>query len=186
MRTPRRLTLWVMTCCTLTWGQSASPSNTRLSPNFSGTWKLNVQRSGPILPRGLTGLVLIIDHREPSVVRISRELITGKTNVTSVFGEDPPSIIDGEEHVTNAGRGKSVRMTVHWSGNVLVTHEVITKDGTDFVSDTRATLSKDGTVLTISEHYSEPGLERIRDWIFEKRVEAKKLVGIDPIFCQLY
>jgi hypothetical protein len=40
---------------------------------------------------------------------------------------------------------------------------------TDFVSDARATLSKDGRVLTMAEHYSEPGLERIRDWIFEKQ-----------------
>lgn len=111
----------------------------------------------------------MIDHREPSVVRISRELITGKTKVRSVFGEDPPSIIDGEEHLTQAGLGKSIRMTVQWSGNVLVTHEVITKDGTDFISDTRTTLSKDGRVLRIAEHYSEPGLERIRDWIFEKQ-----------------
>ena len=71
--------------------------------------------------------------------------------------------------MTNAGLGKSVRMTVQWSGNVLVTHEVITKDGTDFISDTRATLSKDGRVLTIAEHYREPGLKRIRDWVFEKQ-----------------
>lgn len=55
------------------------------------------------------------------------------------------------------------------SGNVLVTHEVITKDGTDFISDTRATLSKAGRVLTIAEHYREPGLERIRDLVFEKQ-----------------
>jgi hypothetical protein len=48
----------------------------------------------------------MIDHREPSVVRVSRELITGKTNVRAVFGEDPPSIIDGEEHWV-----KALRMT---------------------------------------------------------------------------
>jgi len=143
VKRPRALlAIAVVTALPLAPASSAQDSASK--PNFSGTWKLNVKRSGPILPRGLTGLVLTIDHREPSIVRISRELITGKTNVRSVFGEDPPSIIDGEEHVTNALLGKSIRMTVQWSGDVLVTHEVITKDGTDFISDTRTTLSKDG------------------------------------------
>lgn len=169
MKLRRSLLAIAVVTAALPLAPASSDQDSASKPNFSGTWKLNVQRSGPILPRGLTGLVLMIDHREPSIVRISRELITGKTNVRSVFGEDPPSIIDGEEHVTNAGLGKSIRMTAQWSGDALVTHEVITKDGTDFVSDTRATLSKDGTVLTISEHYREPGLERIRDWIFEKQ-----------------
>ena len=138
-------------------------------PNFTGTWKLNVLRSGPILPHGLTGLVIVIDHRRPSRFRISHEKMTGNTGVAAIFGQDPPSMIDGKEHTTRVRPGKTVKMTAQWSGPVLVTHEVTTVDGTEFVSDTRTSLSDDSQVLTISEHYREPGLDRIRDWVFDRQ-----------------
>src|SRR5688572_7506134 len=44
---------------TVTLAQTNTPKAT---PNFSGTWKLNLQRSGPIMPRGLEALTLVIDH----------------------------------------------------------------------------------------------------------------------------
>jgi hypothetical protein len=139
-------------------------------PNFTGTWKLNVERSGPILPRGLTGLVLILDHRDPSTILVTGERVTGKPGViASVFGEDPPGIIDGKEHVIKPRPGKTVSVTVQWSGFAMVRHQVITADGTDYFSDTRTTLSADGKILTIAEQYREPGMERIRDWVFEKQ-----------------
>ena len=33
-------------------------------PNLSGTWKLNVARSGPILPRGTEALTMTYEHRD--------------------------------------------------------------------------------------------------------------------------
>jgi hypothetical protein len=33
-------------------------------PNLSGTWKLNLELSGPILPRGTEALTLVIDHHD--------------------------------------------------------------------------------------------------------------------------
>lgn len=60
-------------------------------------------------------------------------------------------------------------MTAHWSGPVLVIREVTIADGTELVSDTCTSLSEDGQILTTSEHYCEPGWERIRDWVFEKQ-----------------
>jgi hypothetical protein len=30
-------------------------------------------------------------------------------------------------------------------------------------------LSPDGQALTMAERYREPGLERVRDWVFEKQ-----------------
>ena len=51
-------------------------------------------------------------------------------------------------------------------------HHVITIDGTDYVSEIETRLSNDGQVLTMAEHYWEPGLERIRDWVFERQSAA--------------
>ncbi len=83
----------------LTWEQTV-PLAPRIKPNSSGSWKLNVQRSGPILSRGLTGLTIEIDHHEASTVRVLNKQISGKTDGTAIFGDDPPSIADGAEHVT--------------------------------------------------------------------------------------
>jgi hypothetical protein len=43
------------------------------------------------------------------------------------------------------------------------------KDGTEYASDIRMTLSPNGRTLIMEEHYTEPGMERIRDWVFEKQ-----------------
>ena len=45
----------------------------------------------------------------------------------------------------------------------------MTEKGTTYISDVRTYLSPDGKVLTMAEHYREPGMERIRDWVFEKQ-----------------
>jgi hypothetical protein len=95
--------------------------------------------------------------------------MTGETGLHAVFGDDPPSVTDGKEHVTHPRQGKAIRMRSFWSGKMLVIHEVTTTDGRDFVSDVKWTLSDDREVLTMTEHYQEPGLERNRDWVFDKQ-----------------
>jgi hypothetical protein len=135
-----------------------------VKPNFSGTWRLNVQRSGPILPRGLESLVIIIDHRDPVIRSNETRTVAGK--VTKGGSE---ARIDGLEHVDNSKPGKTVKQKQSWSGDILLMHWELTENGTTYVSDIRQKLSDDRKVLTMSEHYREPGMERIRDWVFEKQ-----------------
>jgi hypothetical protein len=45
----------------------------------------------------------------------------------------------------------------------------MTEDGVEYRSDIRMTLSADGKTLTMAEHHKEPGMERIRDWVFDKQ-----------------
>ena len=40
---------------------------------------------------------------------------------------------------------------------------------TRYISDINTTLSDDRQTLIMSEYYREPGLERIRDWVFERQ-----------------
>ena len=93
--------------------------------------------------------------------------MTGETYVSAIFGKDPPSIIDGREHVTRPGAGRIVRRTSQWSGDTLVAHQAYTIDGTDYISETERHYQ--GKILTIAEDYREPGMQRIRDWVFEKQ-----------------
>ena len=78
-------------------------------------------------------------------------------------------IFDGQERISHPGAGKTSKQTQRWSGDVLLKHWEMTEGTTTYVSDTRMTLSENGRALTMSEHYREPGMERVRDWIFEKQ-----------------
>jgi hypothetical protein len=78
-------------------------------------------------------------------------------------------MIDGQQRVSQPKAGSTERTTLIWSGAVLLKHWELTEGGTTYVSDIRQSLSEGGKVLVMSEHYLEPGLERIRDWVFEKQ-----------------
>ena len=156
--------LAVLVAFTLAFGQSAS--NGPRKPNFSGTWKLNLQRSGPILPRGTEALTVVIDHRESTIRLSETRTVSGK--VTS--GEGAAEPIDGQEHVSSPEPGKTAKQKKSWSGQTLLTYwEMTDQQGTTYVSDIRIALSEGGKVLTMAEHYREPRMERIRDWVFEKQ-----------------
>jgi hypothetical protein len=134
-------------------------------PNFSGTWKLNLRRSGPILPRGLEALTTIFDHRDPLIKSSETRKVSGKVTVSP--GSE--ARIDGREHVSHPKPGNTERTTQVWSGDALLMHWELTEDGTTYISDIRMTLTEGGKVLVMAEHYREPGMERIRDWVFEKQ-----------------
>jgi hypothetical protein len=134
-------------------------------PDFSGTWKLNLKRSGPRMPRGLEALTQVIDHRDPHITVRETRVVSGKTTST----KDGTAVIDGVEHVWHPEPGSTVKQRQNWSGNTLLKHWEKTVGGTTYVSDITQALSDDGRVLTMSEHYQESGLERIRDWVFEKQ-----------------
>lgn len=137
-----------------------------MRPNLSGTWKLNVSRSGPILPRGTQALTMVIEHRDPLFKASETRTVSGKTTRSS--GET--TTIDGRLRTTHPGPRKTERYLQKWLGPVLVMHwELTDAEGVTYFSDIRTTLSADGKVLTMAEHYREPGMERIRDWVFEKQ-----------------
>jgi len=67
-------------------------------------------------------------------------------------------------------RGKTERSVQKWEGSTLVMHwELTDSEGITYVSDYSTSLSADGKVLTMAEQYREPGMERIRDWAYEKQ-----------------
>src|SRR5215471_18755810 len=135
-------------------------------PNLSGTWKLNVARSGPILPRGTEALTMKYEHRDPFIRYSETRTVFGKT--TTATGKT--NMIDGRLHVKHPAFGKTERSMQKWEGSTLVMHwELTDAAGVTYVSDIRTSLSADGKVLTMAEHYREPGMERIRDWVYEKQ-----------------
>ena len=81
------------------------PDTSSAHPNLSGTWKLNVERSGPILPRGTEALVLVIDHRDPLIHTSETRTVSGNTTRS----DGGTAVIDGQLRVEHPGPEKTIK-----------------------------------------------------------------------------
>jgi hypothetical protein len=101
-------------------------------PNLSGTWKLNVARSGPILPRGTEALTMVFEHRDPSIKYSETRTVSGKTT----HSDGDARMIDGRLRVEHPAPRKTERSMQKWEGLTLVMHwELTDADGITYVSD---------------------------------------------------
>ena len=107
-------------------------------PNLSGAWKLNLERSGPILPRGTEALRIVIDHRDPLLHTSGTRTVAGKTTHS-----EGTATIDGQQHQEHPEPGKTVTSMQKWSGSTLIMHWEMTEKGTTYVSDIKTSLSPD-------------------------------------------
>ncbi|PWU00969.1 MAG: hypothetical protein C5B51_24065 [Terriglobia bacterium] len=127
--------LAVVVPVTLLQGQS--------KPNFSGTWKLNFEKSDFGSLARPAALINKIAHREPDIELTMTEVSAGGETVTKAL-----FTTDGKENL-NSARGNTVRSKQWWEGSVLVTEAQGTLAGTRFTGKSRWSLSADGKVLTI-------------------------------------
>lgn len=131
-------------------------------PDFTGTWRMNVEKSefdkqGP--PKGAT--VLKVEHREPKLTE-------------TVFHEPEPKPMGTMEYVTDGSEGTVVAMgnrmkaTAKWDGAELV----IVTWGSFGTNEMRLTdrwqLSADGRTLTMTRKYEGQGGPQQQRLAFEK------------------
>jgi hypothetical protein len=119
-------------------------------PNFSGTWKANIEKSsfGPApVPKSM---VYKIEHREPSVkltsTRVEEE---GEDTVTLTL------TTDGKES-SNMVHGAAVKSKLKWEGPALLIDSETTIDGNTFGLKDKWLLSDDGKTLTWLRHFVSP------------------------------
>jgi len=133
------------------------------APNFSGTWKLNVDKStfGPIPPP--TSGTRKVDHKDPN--------LTVETAQSSAMGDQNTTMkltTDGKE-TTNDMMGNPVKCTAKWDGAALVISESLDFQGTAVTINDKWTLSDDGKTLTSATHIVSPQGEFDLTQIFEKQ-----------------
>src|SRR4051794_27285055 len=101
MKYPKPMIRWLaraialLLCAPTVLPAQSNTTTPTARPNFSGTWKLNVQRSGPIMPRGLEALTMVIDHRDPKITSRETRVVAGKTTSSN----DGTAMIDDIERV---------------------------------------------------------------------------------------
>jgi hypothetical protein len=119
-------------------------------PDFSGTWKMDPDKSlfGPMPPPA--SMTLVIDHKDPDIsVNQTSTGPGGDQNVTSKYSTD------GKETVNNF-MGTEVKSKAHWDGKMLVIDSSLDAGGGPVKVTSKWSLSDDGKTLTDALNISSP------------------------------
>jgi hypothetical protein len=124
------------------------------TPNFTGTWTLDLAKSdfGPAPPPD--SVVMTIDHKEPTVksTTIQKSSQGDATNDSTIT-------TDGKENVNKLraqGFEQDVKSTSKWSGKKLTTERALEIQGMSIGMNDAWDLSDDGKVLTIVREINTP------------------------------
>lgn len=132
-------------------------------PNFSGTWKLNVEKSeyGPM--PAPTSMVDKIAHEDPSL-KINRTQVgqQGELNYDLNF------TTDGKES-SNTIRGNAMKSTVNWEGETLVFDTKFSIQDNEITFKDKWNVSPDGKTITINRHAASPQGEIDQKLVMEKQ-----------------
>jgi hypothetical protein len=143
----------------------AASTNGGARPNYSGTWKLNVEKSdfGPLPPPN--SRTDVIAHAEPSlkVHTVNDDPAQGKQDYTLSMASD------GKEVTNNAG-DIEVKNTASWEGANLVVGTKLSVQGTDIAVKATWLLSPDGKTMTQNAHIVADALGELdQKMVFEKQ-----------------
>ncbi len=144
-------------------------------PNFSGTWKLNVEKSDfGVLPPS-NSRTDVVDHQDPNLkINVSDDGAQGQQNYTLVM------TTDGKEALNKPG-GLEMKSVASWNTNNLVVNTKLQFQGSDVAIKTSWALSDDGKTLTESAHLESPMGETDQKMVFEKQEGgATAVAGVKP------
>ena len=123
-----------------------SAAMAQAKPNFTGTWKLNTDKSdfGPI--PGPTSQTDKIDQQDASM-KINRTQAGQRGEATY----DLTYTLDGEER-SNLIRGNAVKSKAKWNGDALDIETKLTAQDNELTITDKWTLTDDGKSITIARH----------------------------------
>jgi len=135
-------------------------------PDFSGHWKLNVEKSK--LDDPYIGLAeeRTIDHKDPQLVVNVKDVQDGEEDSTTAKyttdGKETRNTVDGDPNFT----------TAHWDGQILIVEtKIISDTDTTDLSD-HWTVSADGKVLTIARKMKVGFDEREFVFVFDRIAQS--------------
>ena len=124
------------------------------TPNFSGTWTLDVAKSdfGPAPPPD--SVVMVVDHKEPTI-----KTTTTQKGAQGDATNESTLTTDGKENVNKLramGGEQDVRSTTKWNGKKLATARTLEIQGMTISMNDAWELSDDGKVMTIVRTIGTP------------------------------
>ena len=131
-------------------------------PNFTGEWKLNIDKStfGPMPPP--TSQTMKIEHADPNVVAITeQDGADGKTTITVKYKTD------GTE-TANEIRGQQAKSTGKWDGDSLTVTTKLDFQGMEIILNNAMKLSTDGKTMNAATKIVTPQGEFETAYLYEK------------------
>ena len=137
------------------------------TPNFTGTWTLDAARSDFGMMPPPESIVMVIDHKEPSLkVSTTQKGPQGEASNSSSY------TTDGMENV-NKARGpageQDVKSTTKWNAKALETKRALEAQGMTIDIDESMELASDGKVLTMTRVIKTPQGDFTQKAVFTKQ-----------------
>jgi hypothetical protein len=131
-------------------------------PDFSGSWKLNVEKSdfGPSAKPERADIT--IKHVDPELNVSSKAVLT-----TGEVVSELKLFTDGREF-TNLMSGQELKGTAKWDGRTLILTQKISVQGADISVTQKWTLAEDGKSLLQNVAISVPQGEIRQKFVLEK------------------
>lgn len=132
-------------------------------PNFSGDWKLNIDKSdfGPMPPP--TSQSMKVQHDDPNL-----KVTTQRSGPQGDDTADAKYSTDGKE-TTNTVQGQETKTTTTWDGDALVMNTKLDFQGNAITFNRKWTLSTDGKSLTDNIHVTSPQGEFDLKQVYDKQ-----------------
>lgn len=131
--------------------------------NFTGNWKLNIEKSDFGALSAPRSSVSKIDHREPAL-----KISTTQAGEQGERTYDLTLSTDGKPAANTLG-GNDITSTAKWDGDALLIESKLSLQGNDILIKQKWTLSADGNVLTQSRHLSSAQGETSQKFVLEKQ-----------------
>jgi hypothetical protein len=132
--------------------------------DFSGTWKLNTGKSdfGAMPPPDT--MTQKITHQDPSL----KASVASTGGMNGDMSYDMSYTTDGKECVNKVGESE-FKSTLKWDGDDLMVDTKGSFGGNEFTAKGRWTLSGDGKILTVTQHFTSAMGEGDIKEVFEKQ-----------------
>jgi hypothetical protein len=136
-------------------------------PNFTGDWKLNVEKSnfGPM--PGPDKMTMKVDHKEPEL-----SVHTAQSGAQGDMENDVKYTTDGKEtkNTLNTPGGQvDAKSTAVWEGDSLLITTKVEANGQEIVIKSTYTLSEDGKTMTNVAKIATPQGELEMTYVMNKQ-----------------
>jgi len=131
-------------------------------PNFTGTWKVNLQKSKLQIPPPESTL-FVVEHEEPNFRLTRTHVFQGKSDTFTI-----QLATDGKE-VVHKDDKRTIYSRAYWEGSVLAFDSRILVDGGEATNVVRYQMAKDGQSFTARERLRSPQRNYDNVWVMERQ-----------------
>ncbi|MGQ0703296.1 MAG: hypothetical protein ACT4PM_09225, partial [Gemmatimonadales bacterium] len=148
---------------------AATTATAQAKPNFSGTWKMNMEKSDPMGGGGGGGGGGMGGMMAPiTLTQTATELVVERTVGDQVRKET--YYLDGRESTNPGFRGGESKSKARWEGNALVIETTSMMGENQITTKTVRTLSADGKTMTVeSTRPGQGGEMTTRKTVYDKQ-----------------